>query len=402
MRPNVRVPGPGKGGLRPSRAIEQDTVGAIYDAALDASRWPEALGRVAELAGLREAFLAVLDLRTLSFPVWETVGFDPRTVADFFLRWATPERNLWLRAGATLAPIGSTVSMDRLVPRRLLERSDHYAELLVPWHIEQCLGAVLFKDAQSIGVYTAYRPAQKPALDEQNEATMDRFVPHLRRAVELHRRLAAADGLGRGALEALHQLRLGVVLLDGRGRVLFANHSACGVFSSADGLTHVAGRLAASAPDEHAALARLVAEVVCTGQRRGTEAGGALLLHRPSGKRPLSVLLTPLGDSHFRQGTRVPVAALFVSDPEQAGESPLRVLARLHGLTPKEAKVVELLVKGRGLPEVASTLGVGLSTARTHLYRAFDKVGVRRQAELVGLGLDGLGQIRVFPANRAG
>jgi len=394
MRPNVRAPGPGKAGLRPSQAIERSTIGTIYDAALDASRWPEALGQVAELSGMREAFLAVFDLRTLSFPLWEQVNFDPAVEADFFRRWATPERNLWLRAGATLAPVGSTVSMDRLVPRRLLERSDHFRELLVPWHIEQCLGTNLCKDAETIAVYTAYRSAQKPALDERDEAATDRFVPHLRRAVELRRRLAATDGLGRGALEALHQLRLGVVLLDGDGRVLFANRSASDVLGTADGLTSIGGKLVASAPDERAALARLVAEVVSTGQRRGTGAGGPLLLHRPSGKRPLSLLLTPLGDNHFRLGTRAPTAVLFVSDPEQADESAVEGLARLHGLTAKETEVVELLVKGLGLPELASKLGVGINTARTHLYRVFDKVGVRRQAELVGLVLAGLGQIR--------
>ncbi len=87
---------------------------------------------------------------------------------------------------------------------------------------------------------------------------------------------------------------------------------------------------------------------------------------KPLGKRPLSGELAPLADS--RLGTRVPVAALFVRDPDHA----LATFARLHGLTRKEAEVTARLALGEDLRWVAAALGVSVNTARTHVYRLFD------------------------------
>jgi DNA-binding CsgD family transcriptional regulator/PAS domain-containing protein len=385
MSPPAHVPWPAKAGRAASETREQAIVGGIYDAALDPGRWPSALAALSDYAGLREAFVAFADLRTMSFPLIELAHFAPEIKADFLENWATPERNLWLRAGTTIAPVGANLSMDRLVPRRELERTDHYHDLLVPWHVERCVGCPLFRVADAMAVYTAYRSARDPEFDQHDEALLDRFVSHLGRALEIHRRLCGVEAAGRQALEALHHLEIGVVLLDGDGRVLFSNRSAAEILRSADGLSAVADRLVASAAGDQATLARMVFDVTRTGQRRGLAAGGALLLARPSGKRALSLLLAPLGDNPFQLGTRVPVAMVFLSDPDRARSGTLHIVAQHYRLTAREAAVAGLVASGAALPAVADALGVTLSTARTHLYRVFDKVGVRRQTELVKL-----------------
>jgi DNA-binding CsgD family transcriptional regulator/PAS domain-containing protein len=397
MSPPARVSGPSKAGRATSETREQAIIGGIYDAALDTGRWPSALAALSEYAGLREAFIALVDLRTMSFPLMELAHFAPEAKVDFLENWATPERNLWVRAGTTVAPLGASLNMDRLVPRRQLERTDHYHDLLVPWHVERCVGCPLFRVADAMGVYSAYRSAREPDIDQHDEALLDRFVSHLGRSLEIHRRFRGVEAAGRQALEALHHLELGVVLLDGDGRVLFSNRSAAEILGSADGLTASAGRLVASAADDQARLARMVFDVTCTGQRRGLAAGGALLLARPSGKRALSVLIAPLGDNPFRLGARVPVAVVFLSDPERARSGTLRLVAQRYHLTPQEIAVAGLVASGAALPAVAGTLGVSLSTARTHLYRVFDKVGVRRQAELVKLVLTEPGALGLDP-----
>jgi len=386
-------PQPAKAGTHTSEARERTIIGSIYDAALDRSRWESALAALSDYARLRDSFVAVADFATMRFPVIETALTDPALEREFLRKWATPERNLWLRAAVTVMPVGRASSMDRMVPRRQLEQTDHYHYLLVPWHGEQCIGSVLSRDRDGMAMYSAYRSARDPTLDEHDEEVLARFVPHLQRALQIHQRLAGAEVLGQRALDALHHLEIGVVLLDGEGCVLFANRCADEILDCADGLTATGGRLVASVGEDHKRFAKMVFDVSRTGQRRGFSPGGRLLLARPSGKRALSVILTPLGDNPYHLGTRVPVAAAFLSDPERERQEVLRVFAQRYRLTRREAVVAGLVASGAALPGVADSLGLKVSTARTHLYRVFDKVGVRRQAELVKLFLSEPGAV---------
>ena len=57
------------------------------------------------------------------------------------------------------------------------------------------------------------------------------------------------------------------------------------------------------------------------------------------------------------------------------------------GLTRAEAALVEEMLKGGDMPEVAGRLGIAPATARTHLHRIFRKTGTTRQSELVHLAL---------------
>jgi DNA-binding CsgD family transcriptional regulator len=379
----VHSHGSGKTGRSISEARERAIIGGIYDAALEPQQWPSALAALSAYARTRETMMALIDLKTLSHPFHAYAHFSPPAVAVFFDRWANPEHNLWLQAGITKAPIGPCFNIDRVVPRSQLERTDHYRELLVPAHTERCAAAILFRRPTMIAAYTSHRSAQEPDIDRHDETLLSRFMPHLGRAVEIHRRLSGVAVAGRQSLEALHALASGVVLLDGEGLVLFANHSATEILRLGDGVTAAGARLVASAPDDQARLSRLVDDVTRTGQRHGQAAGGTLSLARPSGKRPLSLLVAPLGDSPFDFGTRIPVAVVFLSDPERAPAGPLQVLARRHGLTPRETTVAGFVATGTALPQVADALHISVSTARTHLYRVFDKVGVRRQSELI-------------------
>jgi DNA-binding CsgD family transcriptional regulator len=78
-------------------------------------------------------------------------------------------------------------------------------------------------------------------------------------------------------------------------------------------------------------------------------------------------------------------AAVFVTRVEQAPPAKIDAVAATFGLTLAETRVLERLLCGMGLVEVAAALGIAETTAKTHLSRIFAKTGVSRQAELVAL-----------------
>jgi DNA-binding CsgD family transcriptional regulator len=70
-------------------------------------------------------------------------------------------------------------------------------------------------------------------------------------------------------------------------------------------------------------------------------------------------------------------------------------LMRVYNLTRAEAVLVDLIARdGPSLAEAADRLGVGRETVRTHLKRAYDKTGVRRQSDLTRLALQTVAPLR--------
>ena len=57
--------------------------------------------------------------------------------------------------------------------------------------------------------------------------------------------------------------------------------------------------------------------------------------------------------------------------------------ARRYGLSPREAEVAELVLRGYANPQIASVLGIAPTTTKRHLTRIFDKIGVDSRTQLV-------------------
>ncbi|MBN8511380.1 MAG: helix-turn-helix transcriptional regulator, partial [Burkholderiales bacterium] len=115
----------------------------------------------------------------------------------------------------------------------------------------------------------------------------------------------------------------------------------------------------------------------------------AVALVRPSGRPPLTVLVTPIrerGAPWPLPGQ--PVALLVVTDSDERLAPPPQAAARLQalfGLTPTESRVALQVARGCSGPEAAEALGIGAGTVHAHLKSIFAKTGVRRQAGLARL-----------------
>jgi len=103
----------------------------------------------------------------------------------------------------------------------------------------------------------------------------------------------------------------------------------------------------------------------------------------------LAVLVAPLHVTASWLLNRQPRAIVFIVDPERVPVVPEKYLQLLYHLTPAEAAVAARILRGEGLQAVADSLRITLETVRTHRQRIFDKIGTRRQAELVRVVLEG-------------
>ncbi len=228
------------------------------------------------------------------------------------------------------------------------------------------------------------------------------MLPHLRQAFQTSQTLNSLSARLEAWEQALGALPTGVVMLDARGRIVETNRPARKILAARDGLLVRDGELAAQDPGSHRALSAMIASAL--GAATGADGGAAegQKLRRPSGRRCYVVRTAPLperdGLAAGVVGEARPAALVFVSDPEDSPEPPERLLHRLYGLTPAEARLALSLSAGNPLSAAAEACGITREAARTRLKRVFVKTDTHSQMALVRLILAGAGALGRNPS----
>ncbi len=215
---------------------------------------------------------------------------------------------------------------------------------------------------------------------------------HIVRSRVLARALARAEARGHLASAALDRMAMGVVILDGEGRVAHLNPAARRRLGTDCGVTLVADRLEFVNPELEKRLRALREREHETAAEPRRLASELLRAPRAGDKPPLEILAVSLDGLDLAEGGAA--IALFLSDADHASETPASVLLRLYGLTAAEARVAGEVLRGSGIDEAAIRLGLKRETVRTHLKHIFAKVGTTRQADLVRLLLTGAAGVR--------
>jgi DNA-binding CsgD family transcriptional regulator len=219
------------------------------------------------------------------------------------------------------------------------------------------------------------------------------LIPHLQRAMQLQLRLAVLEDKQNGSAEALDRLPQGVLLVDGAGKVRFANRAAEEMLADGGALRIAGGVVRAARTDETCALHRAIACCVDTAAHGAEAASSRVRVSRGAGRLPLRVLVIPLRPQAPWTRLYQPSAILLINDPERDVAIRSDHLRDEFGLTRAEAALALEILAGQGLQVAADRLQITLTTARTHLAHVFEKTGTSRQAELVRLILQSAGGV---------
>lgn len=208
---------------------------------------------------------------------------------------------------------------------------------------------------------------------------------HVEKALRLSVRLLDAELTKLELGQALARLGIGVIALDARGRVLFANPKAEALVG--DGIDIVRGSLQIGKGQIRAAADQAISEVVADMHRAADAALKPILLERTDSKSPLVAYFLPVGRSarlseDFLTHTR---AIVLLLDPSIGEPADPAVVRDVLGLTLGEARIAALVGAGLAPKEAADRLRVSHETARKHLKSVFLKTGISRQSELSGL-----------------
>ncbi len=358
-------------------------IGSIYNSAVDETQWPETMRRLIAVTDSRAASFCILDSSDQPrLATFHQINFAPDHIEEY-LDYMIPHdptiQHIVAHPEQKIHHDGSFIS-ER-------EKDRH---IYFDWHHR-------FSD-------TRHRVAGiiRPAPDIQSGVTIHRtrgqgdFDPellrrftmlfrHIERALQIGFRLGTLGSLQQITLALLDRNPLAIVLLDEKGRVILANQAARELAESGDGVTIADDSLALVRRVDDAMLQRMIGDAIKAPSHSGAVPGGAMSALRPSGKRPFSILVSPLSPHSFLMTTLRPTVCVVIADPEKRALIPTDRLRAVYGLTRSEARLAAQLAAGEDLRSAAATLGIGYATARTQLTAIFRKTETRRQGELIKL-----------------
>ena len=356
-----------------------DTIGAIYDCALDPLLWSNTCRMVAELCESTAGGICVHDMRHVQNDQLFVFGYEPEFLEKLGQHYAQSP----MAAADIVSNIGdvSALSMERY---ELLE-SQFAREVLKPFGLRDIIWFPALRTGGRMASMHASR-GEKALHYQQGEISLFKLLaPHVCRT------LAISDALDIRALRSemlertLDGLVAGVFLTTRDGRVVYMNAAAERQIRTGNSIRIVNNRISPTDPAARAALSKAI-DAASRDDIDMDMSEHSLAMPDIDGAGYVATLL-PV-DRGQRRGVVAPFAAsvaVFTQDPVQAPLMPGEAFARLYRLTGAELRVLLALDQGLGGKEAADMLGIGEPTVRTHLQRIFAKTDTSRQADLLRL-----------------
>lgn len=364
---------------------------ALYDAALDEGRWPQALKHLSEITGSQAATFWVLDgSDEPRLPTFTYIHLDPAFIQDYLDRVAPLDP--WNRYLVS-HPEPAIVHDSLVISEREKDRHPYF-----DWHHRysdtrfRLIGRVSPAPKVHSGV-ALHRTRRAGRFESRDIERFSVLYGHLERALMMGIRMGSLGALQQCTADLLDRSPTAILLLDEHKRVVFANRSAEALRARGDGLRLCDGRLTLLRKQDNDRLEDLIQRALSPVAPSGDSPGGIMRAARPSEKRPYTIVVAPAERKYPALSALRPAVCVLITDPEDSKALPAGHLKTAFGLTEAEASLAALLVAGEELKRAAEKLGITYGTARVRLAQIFQKTDTRRQGELIKLLLTALSAV---------
>jgi len=388
-------------------------IALLYDASLDLSgeHWIPALDALRHVAGALGCATLAFQRDRYDFRRCVMVDGTQRDADVYVAHYGRIDP--CLEQAMIASPAGTANVTDNLMLDRDLCRTEFYTDWLAPRGVLSGIGTILNDAPSARAVLFLTRERSQGHFPADCLSRLQRLMPHLQHAVRVASRMAELAASAHEPAQVVRDLSDAVLVTDARAQLVYSNDSADRLLARGDTLSAYRPRgsgratLGAIVPADTVSLQALIAavcqQVAACHQMRSTalpdakQSGGAVVLRRPSGARPLLALVAPLRMEvpathvlfdELAVAPREPRALVIIIDPEPATTPvstdavPRAYLRAAFGLTDAEAAVALSLAGGCGLSAVAEQRSVSLATVRAQAQKVYDKTGLRTQAAL--------------------
>ena len=360
-------------------------IGLIYDSVINPEAWHDALDGIRRAFGLHNSELSLSAMGPEPFSIKVAVNVPqvyrglngPEYSMEAMRLWGGPEQ-------ISRIPLEEPVILSSVSDRANWHDNKYYLDYGVPQGLNDIAAIFLTRDRRRIGAVAFGQLESSGPIVASTVDGLRVLAPHLRRAAIISGILETGRAAATTFEGALDATRSGVALVDADLGIVHANAAARAMLDAGDPLILEAGRLELVGELVAGQLEAAI-NAAAEGDARLGRRGLAIPAVRKQGA-PFVAHVMPLENRSGRAGLPLrAVAAVFVAEDDEEPQLEVDAVSLLYGLTPMEARVFELIVKGHTTNEMAAALSIAPSTLKTHTLRLFDKTGRRRRSELVRL-----------------
>jgi DNA-binding CsgD family transcriptional regulator len=164
-----------------------------------------------------------------------------------------------------------------------------------------------------------------------------------------------------------------VVYLEADGTVIWTSPAATAALETDDDIVIRNGRLRIRDTRSNEALQAAIAWAAARDAGLLSQRGALPIVHDAGEGLPTRVWWVVAGDGSI----------VFSMAGDGFNETRLDAAAAVFGLSPAQKRLAAHIADGLSLPEIAEKMDITANTARTHLDRIYEKIGVRTQPALV-------------------
>jgi len=358
-----------------------------YQAAENDNRWPEILKDFRESINCVGATFFCTDHNLKPIGKFLTDNISPESVIAYQAHYHSVDIRMQRAIPGALNKVVSDLD---LVDENVVNDHEFYQDFLRPNGLRYVVSAVMDLEDGAFAFCSAHRGLNQAHAESEDLKTVELILPHIRRSLQLQRRLSPATSAGNAALDILDRLSQAVFFIDRNGRIVWQNERAGRLLDQRDGFVLGDGGLRALSLSTNTELQRLTSSAVQAIERPKERPGGMMVISRPSLKRSYQVLIAPLPKvpemfSEAAVFNDRPHAVIFVVDPEDEPAPSTEVLSTLYSLTPAEARLAKALASGSPLKVYAERYHLSIHYVRWLLKQIEGKTDTRRIGDLTRL-----------------
>jgi DNA-binding CsgD family transcriptional regulator len=363
-----------------------DFLQVLYSAPLQEDQWQRFLTRICEYTGSNLGVFISADTGSGLAVLSANAGkADLAAVSNYNRRYAKsdPFRTAVVRRCRTRSPVG-VYAEDELIPTEEFLRTEIYQGLLGPANLRYAAITILACTVRILDAISLWRTPEEGPADPDSKHLLELLVPHIQTALQVRRALGVNDQRLACAEAMANASSTAVFMVSRSGQIRHCNSAAEHLMRTGEGLVSSNGRLRACESRTNATLLKLFQDAALSSLSISEpQPSHFLSLERPSGKRSLQLIATPLPETH-RQRSSADLL-LLITDPERPPNFPDDALRALYDLTRAEAEVANGLLMGYSAEEIACLRRVSTGTVRQQLKSMLNKTGTSRRSDMVRL-----------------
>lgn len=350
---------------------DDELVDLIYAALLGESSWQRFLDRLADSTPTGKTVLILHDNNKDDGYIPLASGISPDTLKNYngYYSKINP-----FMVPASLRPIGIGFTDDELAPRRELERTEFFNDLLSPNEMCSRVSITIGREAEYQFILATLGSNLDQECKKNTASQLTRIYPHLKRAAKYYRKgsdTQAASELGASILDAID---IGVMLVSDGFRIR-ARSEVSDILVQQTSVLSVSPLGTISIRDEDA-------QTLLLGMLSRTYSGPKIANRITKGVRLTFVRIARDEISDFFDG---PTVVILIELAYREKKLDVSLFSNRYNLTKSEIRALKGIIYGKTMKVIAKESGVSHETIRSQVKSVYAKTGSHSQSDLLRL-----------------